>query len=505
VPAGPFTAAELATQLGGVLSGPGAARLTDVRGLGDAGPEHLSFLSNRRYVGRMRETRAGAVLIDPRTEAPGHLTLIRCPDPYRAFAQALGLFHPPARPAPGVDPMARVHPSAHVDPSATVEAFVWIGPGAAVGAGSWIEAGVRVGAHATVGDGCRLMANSVVCDGCVVGDRVWLNPGAVVGSEGFGFAPTAAGNLKIPQVGRAVIEDDVELGANTCVDRAALSDTRVGRGTKTDNLVQIGHAAQIGEHGLMVAYSGVAGSSTLGDRVILAAKAAVLGHISVGDGARVGVASAVHSDVPAGAQVTGVPAIPHRSWLRAATAFRSLPGLLTDARRLEARVKELEAAVTSPDTDNTTAATTEASTSLDIQKIMALLPHRYPFLMIDRVLEVEPGVRAVGVKCVTANEPHFQGHFPGQPIMPGVLVAEAFAQLAGVVAMSAHPDFSGKAVYLMGLDRMRFRRPITPGDRVIITCEKTFERRSIWKFSARAEVDGKKVADGEVMATVADL
>jgi beta-hydroxyacyl-ACP dehydratase FabZ len=361
-----------------------------------------------------------------------------------------------------------------------------------------------VGALAEVGADCRLMANSVVCDGCVVGDRVWLNPGAVVGSEGFGFAPTAAGNIKIPQVGRAVLEDDVELGANTCVDRAAMADTRVGRGTKTDNLVQIGHAAQIGEHGLMVAYSGVAGSSRLGDRVVLAAKAAVLGHISVGDGAQIGVASAVRRDVAAGERVTGVPAIPHRRWLRAATGFRALPDLIRQLRRLEARVNELEAAVSIPTEPSPPARASSVAGSADIQRIMELLPHRYPFLMIDRITELEPGVRAVGIKCVTVNEPHFQGHFPQQPIMPGVLVAEAFAQMAGVIAMSAHPDFSGKAVYLLGLDRMRFRKPITPGDRIVLTCEKIFERRKIWRFSARAEVDGKKVADGEVMATVAD-
>lgn len=500
----PLRASLLAEQLGGQLVGSSDPELSDVRGLEDAGPEHLSFLSNRRYVGRMHETRAGAVLIDRRTEAPPHLTLIRCDDPYSAFARALALFHPPVLPEPGVDAFARVHPSAVVDPSATVEAFAWIGPGARVGARTWVEAGVRIGAGAQVGAGCRLMANAVVCDGCVVGDRVWLNPGAVVGSEGFGFAPTAAGNIKIPQVGRAILEDDVELGANTCVDRAAMADTRIGRGTKTDNLVQVGHAAQIGEHGLMVAYSGVAGSSRLGDRVILAARAAVLGHISVGDGAQVGVASAVHGDVPPGARVTGVPAIPHRDWLRAATAFRALPDLVRGARRLESRVSELEADI-SPDTPKPSPAPqVDSGAAIDVQKILELLPHRYPFLMIDRVLEVEPGVRAVGVKCVTVNEPQFQGHFPEHPIMPGVLIAEAFAQMAGVIAMSAHPDFSGKAVYLMGLDRMRFRRPVTPGDRLIITCEKTFERRGVWKFSARAEVDGKKVADGEVMATVAD-
>ena len=335
----------------------------------------------------------------------------------------------------------------------------------------------------------------------------------MVGSEGFGFAPTASGNIKIPQVGRAVIEDDVELGANTCVDRAAMSETRIGRGSKLDNLVQVGHAAQIGEHALMVAYSGVAGSSRLGNRVTLAAKAAVLGHIELGDGVQVGVASAVHSSVGAGEKVTGVPAIPHRRWLRSASSFGELPELLKTVRRLQERIAVLEEAQesTPPAKKNTAdktealmSSSTETPAELDIQGILKLLPHRYPFLMIDRVLEVEAGVRAVGVKCVTANEPHFQGHFPDHPIMPGVLLSEAFAQLAGVIAMTAHPDFSGKAVYLIGLDKVRFRKPVLPGDRVVITCEKLFERRGVWKFSALAEVEGVRVADGQVMATVAD-
>ena len=142
--------------------------------------------------------------------------------------------------------------------------------------------------------------------------------------------------------------------------------------------------------------------------------------------------------------------------------------------------------------------------AIDIQGILAMLPHRFPFLMIDRVLEVEPGVRAVAVKCISANEPCFQGHFPEQPIFPGVLLTEAFAQVACVIALTAKPEFAGKAVFLLGLDNVRFRRTVTPGDRVIITAEKTYEKRNIWKFSARAEVDGQRVAEGEVMATVAD-
>jgi len=141
---------------------------------------------------------------------------------------------------------------------------------------------------------------------------------------------------------------------------------------------------------------------------------------------------------------------------------------------------------------------------IDIDKIMELLPHRYPFLMIDRVEEVDPGVRAVAIKCVTVNEPHFQGHFPAMPIMPGVLLCEAFAQTAGIVALSAHTDLAGRAVYLLGLDKVRFRKPVRPGDRVVITAEKQSERRGIWNFSVVATVDGVKVADGGVMATVAE-
>ena len=140
---------------------------------------------------------------------------------------------------------------------------------------------------------------------------------------------------------------------------------------------------------------------------------------------------------------------------------------------------------------------------IDIQGILALLPHRYPFLMIDRVLEHEPGVRAVAIKCVSASEPAFQGHFPGRPILPGVLLAEAFAQVAGIVALTARPEYAGRDVYLVGMDGLRFRRPVRPGDRVVITVEKTYEKRGIWKFSARAEVDGERVAEGDVMATVA--
>jgi len=300
----------------------------------------LSFLSNRRYIKAAHASRAGAILVGPDDDL-GDRNVVVVPDPYRAFAEVMHHFHPHPIPVSAIDDAAWVAPDAVVE-GARIEAFAWIGPGAVVGSGTHVEAGAVVGAGAVIGQNCRLMPNSVVMDNCTLGDRVWLNPGAIVGSEGFGFAPGPTGHLKIPQIGSVVLEDDVEVGANACVDRAALDDTHVRNGAKLDNLVQVGHAADVGEHSLMVAFSGVAGSSRLGRGVVLAAKAAVLGHLQVGDGVQVGVASAVTSDVVSGEQVTGVPAIAHKRWLRAATQFGHLATMSRTIRELEKRLKKLE-------------------------------------------------------------------------------------------------------------------------------------------------------------------
>lgn len=338
--AGPFTVAELAERLGGEVEGGGSRELVDVQGLAEAGPEHLSFLANRKYVRQLKTSRAGAVLLDRETDAYGH-TAIRLDDPYAAFARALALFHPQPWPEPGVDPRAWVAPDAEVV-GARIEAFAWIGPRARVGRGSWIEAGAYVGADARMGEHCRLMPGSVVCEGSWLGDRVWLNPGVVIGAEGFGFAPRREGHLKIPQVGRAVIEDDVEIGANSCVDRAAIGDTTVHRGAKLDNLVQIGHGADVGEGALMAAYVGIAGSARIGKGVMMGGKAGAINHVRVGDGAQIGTHSIAMGDQPAGAQLAGSPAIDKRKWLRATAVFGELPELLKRVRALERRIEELE-------------------------------------------------------------------------------------------------------------------------------------------------------------------
>ena len=342
------TARELAGALGGVVEGDPDVVLVGVRDLRDATSEHLSFVSNPRYLKHLASSDAGAVLVGPGVQA--ERTLIRVDDPYAAFARALALFHPPAWPDGGVDPRASVSPDATLAPDVAVEPFAVVAAGAQVGAGSWIQAGAYVGADAVLGQGCRLMPGAVVMDGCVLGDRVWLNPGAVVGSEGFGFAPTQQGLVKIPQPGPAVVEDDVEIGANSTVDRAALGETRVGRGAKLDNHCQVGHAAHVGPHSVLVAYSGVAGSSRLGAGVTLAARTSVLGHLEIGDGVTVGAHAMVTRSAPDGSKLSGVPAIEHRTWLRAATAAAQVPDLVREVRRLSAEVERLRARLDSEET-----------------------------------------------------------------------------------------------------------------------------------------------------------
>lgn len=341
--AGPFSAAALAERLGAVVEGDGERLLRGVAGLERAGPDELSFLANRRYLPALRATAAGAVLVGVHEARETGATLLRVANPYLAFAQALSIFSPIDWPQAGVHPSAVLGAGAQVE-GATIEALAYVGPGAMVGPGSWVEPGAVIGPGAQVGAACRIMAGAVVAAGCRLGDRVWLNPGAVVGAEGFGFVPTPGGLVKIPQTGGVTVEDDVEIGANTCVDRAAMGETRVGRGARLDNLVQIGHAADIGENSVLVALSGVAGSAQLGSGTVLAARATVLGHLRLGAGVQVGAGSLVTEDVPPGRKVSGTPAVEHGRWLRSAVAVRDLPALLDRVRSLERRVMELERA-----------------------------------------------------------------------------------------------------------------------------------------------------------------
>jgi len=335
-----LTAAELADHLGAEMIGNAERQVVGVRPLDTAGPEHLSFLHNRRYVEQAARSSAGVVLVEDPADLPGRDLLVT-PQPYLALARALELLHPAPHPVLGVHSSAVVAPDVVMGRGVSIGPHVSVARGSEIGDGVVIGAGCVLGREVTVGRETLLHPRVVVEDRCRVGEGCVLHAGAVIGSDGFGFATVDGVHHKVPQVGIVVIEDKVELGANVCVDRAALGVTRIGRGTKVDNLVQIGHNVDIGEGTILVAQVGLAGSARLGHHVVMAGQSGVAGHLEIGDRVTVGAKSAVYKDVPDGAFVTGIPAQPHREWLRSNANLRRIEMMRQQLRQLEREVAEL--------------------------------------------------------------------------------------------------------------------------------------------------------------------
>jgi UDP-3-O-[3-hydroxymyristoyl] glucosamine N-acyltransferase len=345
-----FTLGELAARVGGEVAGDGSTVVTGVAALERAGPDEVSFYSNKKYRAAFEASRAAAVLVEPDVAVPAGRAVVRVKNAYLAFAKLSTLFHPPPTAVPGIAAEAYVHPSAEVHPSAQVLPLASVGPGAKVGARTILHPGVHLGEGAKVGADCLLHANVVVRDGCVVGDRVILQPGCVIGSDGFGFAFDMEGegqgprHYKVPQAGIVVVEDDVEIGANAAVDRAALGVTRIGRGTKIDNLVQIAHNVEVGPLCILVSQMAIAGSTKLGAGVVVGGQVGIVGHLQIGDGVRIAAKSGVMVDLPAGEVVSGAPSMPHVQWLKNVAAFEHLAEMKKQLRALAKRVEELSAA-----------------------------------------------------------------------------------------------------------------------------------------------------------------
>ncbi len=327
-----ITLAELCHLLGAEPRGDGSRVVEGVRPLAEAGPEHLSFLHNPRYAAQARASRAGAVIVDDPELLPGR-DLVLTPHPYLALARALALMHPAEPPAPGVHPSAVVAAGVALGEGVSVGPLVAIGRGSRIGDRAQVGAGCVIGRGVEIGDDTLLHPRVVVEDGCRVGCRCVIQAGVVIGADGFGFATVDGVHHKVPQVGTVVVEDDVELGANTCVDRATLGVTRVGRGAKLDNLVQIAHNVEVGEGSILVSQVGIAGSTRLGRYVMMGGQAGAAGHLTLGDGALVDAKAAVYKSVPDRARVGGIPARPHREWMRDVANLRRLDQL---RRRLEA-------------------------------------------------------------------------------------------------------------------------------------------------------------------------
>jgi UDP-3-O-[3-hydroxymyristoyl] glucosamine N-acyltransferase len=338
---------ELADRLQCRLEGDGAVEIRRVAGVEGAEGGDVTFIANERYLSKLAATRASAVIVTEqvareRSAAKG-IALLITPQPYVAFAQAVGLLTDAPAPPTGIDRLSAVAPDARVGPDVAIGPFVTVGAGASIGARTIIYPNVAIGPGARIGDDCIIRSQVSIRDRVVLGNRVIVQDGAVLGSEGFGFARQADGShLKIPQRADLVIEDDVEIGANTTVDRPAVGETRIGAGTKIDNLTQIGHGVRIGRRVLLAAQVGIAGSCTVEDDVVLAGQVGVANHVRLGKGVVATAQTGIPNSVEPGELISGYPAIANREWLKSSAVFRQLPALKKRVADLEQRIAELE-------------------------------------------------------------------------------------------------------------------------------------------------------------------
>ena len=336
---------DLAQHLGGEVRGDAQLEIGRVAPLEKGSPGSICFLSSGKYRSQLLACRASVLIVsDPSLltaeGTPSFAAVLVVKDAYVAYARAAALLHPPFAETPGVHPSATVHPEAHVDPSASIGAFVSVAEGVSIGARVTLHPHVVVYRNASVGEDSTLHAGVSLREGCRIGRRVIVHNNAVIGADGFGFAKDADGKyVKIPQIGVVEIEDDVEIGALSAVDRASMGVTRIKRGTKLDNLVQIGHSVEIGEDGVLCAQVGVAGSTTVGDRVVLAGQAGVADHVTIGDDVVASAQSGLHGAVASGSRVAGTPAVDARNWLKVSASLKQLPELIKRVRDLEARLE----------------------------------------------------------------------------------------------------------------------------------------------------------------------
>ena len=334
------TISELAALVGGeVFSGAGDAPIDGPAALDTARPGEISFFSHPRYAADLKATKASAVLVPRDFAGETQAACIRVDNPSAAFTRITAEFiREPVRPPAGIHPSAVVHPGAQIAPEASVGENVVVMPGAVIGAGSVVMAGAYVGENARIGSDCLLHPHVVLSHGCVLGDRVVLHSGAVIGSDGFGYDTRDGKHHKIPQSGIVVIENDVEIGANTTIDRARFGRTVIGEGTKIDNLVMIAHNVVIGKHCIVCSQVGIAGSAQIGNYVILAGQAGIVGHIKIGDGSIIGAQTGVSNDVAPGARVVGSPPRPIGEWKRSIVRVDKLGELYDRVKKLEAKL-----------------------------------------------------------------------------------------------------------------------------------------------------------------------
>jgi UDP-3-O-[3-hydroxymyristoyl] glucosamine N-acyltransferase len=338
---------QIASKLHCRLVGDGDIEINRIAGIDDAGVGDLTFVSNRKYVSHIKNTNASAIILNeeiPHVDIPS----LRTDDPYLAFARSLELFYVPQIAEKGIHPTATIAENVKIGEDVSIGAYVVIGKGCTIASGVVIHPQVVLYPQVSIGENSILHSFVVIREDCSIGKRVILQNGAVIGSDGFGFAPTKDGGFyKICQTGRVLVEDDVEIGANTTIDRAAIGNTVICRGSKLDNLIQIGHGSHVGENCVMAAQAGLAGSTHLGRGVWVGGQVGLAGHLEVGDGAVIYAQSGTSHDIPAGSSVSGSPAFESIAWLRSSAAFPKLPQLVRKVRDLEKEIQQIKSGLNS--------------------------------------------------------------------------------------------------------------------------------------------------------------
>lgn len=334
------TLEELAALAGGVVKGDGKALIAGFASLEEAGPGQIAFAADKKYLSLAKASKASAIILSEEVEGVSNVLLAK--NPQLAFAKVVEALSPAAHPSPGISPRADVSDKAKVGANVSIQSFCVVEEGAEIGDGAILYPGVCVGKGARIGKGSVLYQGVAVREGCIIGERVIIHCNSVVGSDGFGYARDKAAYVKVPQKGIVRVEDDVELGACVTVDRAAIGETVIGRGTKIDNLVQIAHNVRIGEDTVIVAQAGIAGSTRVGSRSQIGGQVGIVGHITIGDEVGIGAKSGVINDLPSRGVFSGIPAMPHGEWLRAQAVIQKLPELKKKIAGLEKRLIELE-------------------------------------------------------------------------------------------------------------------------------------------------------------------
>jgi UDP-3-O-[3-hydroxymyristoyl] glucosamine N-acyltransferase len=340
-----FTASQLAEMLGAEIRGDAARLVTGVATLHQAGESDLSWVGDKKHAALAEQSPAGIILFPKELPPPAGRTLLLHADPDMAIVTLLRQIGPRAPQAPaGVHPTALVHPSTRLGESAAIGPYVIVEEGAEIGARTQLHAGVFVGPHSRIGEDCVVWMNTVIRERITIGNQVIIHPNCTIGADGYGYLQRGGVHVRIPQIGTVLIENEVEIGAGCTIDRARTGATVVGRGTKIDNLVQIGHNVQIGKGCIIIAQCGLSGSTTLGDYAMLGGQVGLADHVRVGSGAMLAAQSGLMRDVPDGAQVVGTPALPRRQFFRQFSILESLPELARTVRQLENRISQLESA-----------------------------------------------------------------------------------------------------------------------------------------------------------------